>query len=102
MEMNMITRLSRSERADDYHAIIARLNPRWRVIVCAQGIQWVLQYRASAETYATSRWQGRSFCRTSEALRRCSREHAGAVDPAAAAILAALPERISERQQGAA
>jgi hypothetical protein len=82
------------ETSDDYGRVVARLNGRWRVIVCAQGIQWILQYRASAETYATSRWAGRSYCRTSEALRRCSREHAGSVNPEAAAILAALPERI--------
>jgi hypothetical protein len=52
-----------SESADNYHAVVARLNPRWRIIVCAQGVQWILQYRASAETYATSRWAGRSYCR---------------------------------------
>jgi hypothetical protein len=62
--MNMITRPSRSEGTDDYHAVVARLNPRWRVIVCAQGMQWILQYRASAETYSTSRWQSRSYART--------------------------------------
>lgn len=88
---------SRIESADNYDRVVTRLNARWRVIECAHGIQWILQRRVSAETYATSRWAGRSYCRTSEALRRCSREHAGQIDPAAAAILAALPERFEER-----
>jgi hypothetical protein len=98
--MNMIdTGLSaRAESSDDY-PVVAQLNPRWRVIVCAQGIQWILQRRASTETYATSRWTGRSFCRTREALLRCSREHAGPVAPAAACLLAALPDRL-ERIRG--
>ena len=84
---------SHIESADNYDRVVTRLNARWRVIECAHGIQWILQRRVSTETYATSRWVGRSYCRTSEALRRCSMEHAGQIDPAAATILAALPER---------
>jgi len=83
-----------SESADNYGRFVARLNLRWRVIECQHRIQWILQYRASAETYPTSSWKGRSFCRTREALVRCCREHAGVIDPSAAAVLAALPERI--------
>jgi hypothetical protein len=84
------------ESSDNYGRVVSRLNPRWRVIECRHGLQWILQYRASAETYPTSDWKGRSFCRTSEALRRCTREHAGSIDPAAAACLAALPEWIEK------
>jgi hypothetical protein len=83
-----------SESSEGYAGVIARLNPRWRIIECRHRIQWILQYRASAETYPTSNWKGRSFCRTREALLRCCREHAGVIDPTAAAVLAALPERI--------
>ena len=86
-------RYARSEEADDYHAVVARLNDRWRVIVCAAGIQWILQ-RRRGERRGTARWEGRCCCRTSGALNRLSRTHAGAVDPVAAAILASLPDRI--------
>jgi hypothetical protein len=87
-------RYSRSEEADDYHALVARLNDSWRVIVCAAGIQWILQRRCG-ERFGTARWEGRSYCRTGEALKRLSRRHAGAIDPTVAAILlASLPERI--------
>src|SRR5689334_581221 len=85
----------RSEEADDYRAVVARLNDSWRVIVCAGGIQWILQ-RHRGERRGTARWEGRCYCRTSQALNRLSRKHAGAVDPAAAAILAALPARIED------
>jgi hypothetical protein len=89
---------SKSEEADDYHAVVARLNESWRIIVCAAGIQWILQRRAG-ERHGKARWEARSFCRTSEALNRLSRRRAGVIDPAAAAILASLPERISTPPQ---
>lgn len=82
---------SRSEKFGNYQAVVANLNARWRVIECVHGTQWILQFRKSAETGCTSRWQSRSHCHTREALLRCSTSHAGSIDPAAAAILAALP-----------
>jgi hypothetical protein len=85
-----------SEEASDYHAIVAQLNDNWRVIVCAAGLQWVLQ-RRTGERHGRARWEGRSFCRASEALNLLSRTYARAIDPAAAAMLAALPERIDRR-----
>jgi hypothetical protein len=84
---------SKSEETDDYHAIVAHLNERWRVIVCAAHIQWILQ-RRTGERHGRARWEGRSYCRTSEALNRLSRRHAGAIDATAAAVLASLPEWI--------
>jgi len=84
---------SKSEEADDYHAVITHLNDRWRVVVCAAGVQWILQRRAG-ERHGTARWEGRSYCRTSHALNRLSRRQAGAIDPTAAAALAALPDWI--------
>ena len=85
-----------NKSADNYGRIVAQLNSRWRVIECRHLIQWILQYRASAETYATSRWVGRTYCRTRNGLLRCCREHAGAIDRTATEILAALPERIED------
>jgi hypothetical protein len=83
-----------SEESDDYHAVVALLNADWRVIVCRANIQWMLQHRAGVR-HGRARWEGRSYCRTSEALNRVSRKHAGAIDPTAGAILAGLPERIT-------
>ena len=87
---------SRSEEADNYHPVVAQLNDRWRVIVCSAGMQWVLQ-RRTGERHGKARWEGRSFCRTGEALNRLSHTHASAIDPIAAAVLASLPERITDR-----
>jgi hypothetical protein len=86
---------TRSEESDD-HPVVARLNAEWRIIVCAAGLQWILQRGYRAKNHGDMRWRSRGFCRTSEALIRVSRLHAGAVDQAASAILAALPERIEQ------
>ena len=54
--------VSRIETADDYFRVIARLNPRWRVIECRDGIQWILQRRGSPEKARRDDWRGRSYC----------------------------------------
>jgi hypothetical protein len=73
---------SRQESADLYPRVVAQLTPQWRVIECRDGEQWILQRRSN-------KWQGHSYCRTSEALRRVVREHVGDVD------LPDLPERLT-------
>ena len=86
---------SRSEESDDYDAIVARLNVGWRVIVCAAGIQWILQ-RHTGERHGRARWEGRSYCRTSEALRRCCREEGIEIAPGVLAVLFDLPVWLEE------
>ena len=78
------------EKDEGYHGVVARLNDRWRVIVCQDGIQWILQHREA------SRWRNRSFCQTSEALRGVALKHGGDLDPTGWGALLALPEHISE------
>ena len=84
---------SHRESDGTYHGVVAVLNDNWRVIVCRDGIQWILQ--KAEKTSNGAAWRGRSFCRTRLALIRVCGEHAGEIQPAAAAILAALPERLS-------
>lgn len=86
--------MSVAESDDLYPGLVVVLNSGWRVIECRHGIQWVLQHRNRAKTVARHVWRGRSYCRTKEALIRCCDEHAGRMDPAAGATIAALPTRI--------
>ena len=85
--------VNRNESSDSYGDVVAVLNPKWRVIRCRDGIQWILQSRDSA-TAANGVWRGRSYCRTKEALLRVCAKHAGEINPTAAAILVALPDWI--------
>ena len=50
---------ARQERSDDYPCI-ARLNDRWRVIRCADDVQWILQRRKGVL------WFGNSYHRTAK------------------------------------
>jgi hypothetical protein len=81
-----------SESSDDYPSL--KINTRWRLIECKDGVQFILQrLHAGAETAAGARWEGRSYCRTTEALICCCRAYCGPIDPAASAVLALLPAR---------
>jgi hypothetical protein len=86
-----------AEEADDYPGVTAVLNDNWRVIECRSGIQWILQ-RRGGERHGRARWEGRSFCRTSEALKRVSRAFAGDIRPSAWSILQALPDWFPDKR----
>ena len=86
--------MSRSECADGYIGLVAQLNANWRVITCRDQIQWILQRRGSPKMSRRDDWRGHSYCRTSKALIRSAREFTGPIEPAALAILLALPARI--------
>ena len=53
----------RGEEGDGYRHVIAVLNPGWRVIVCKNQIQWILQRRGEQ-----GRWRSRFFFRTRTGL----------------------------------
>jgi hypothetical protein len=86
--------VSTMESADTYSGLVAQLSADWRVVECRDRQQWILQRRGSPKKPHTNDWRGRSYCRTAEALRRCTRDYAGAIHPTAAAVLAALPDWI--------
>jgi hypothetical protein len=76
------------EESETYPRVIARLNGKWRVIVCRNGIQWILQTRSG------HRWQNRYFFRTREGLGYFAHKCAGEIRGDALVILLRLPERI--------
>jgi hypothetical protein len=86
-------RVNRHESSDSYSDVVAVPNPKWRVIRCRDGVQWILQCCDTLKP-DVGLWRGRSYCRTREALLRVCAAHAGQIDPTAAAVLAALPDWI--------
>lgn len=78
------------ESDDAYLGVVVRLNDRWRVIVCRNGIQWILQ-TAKKRRDGTA-WEGRSYCRTREGLNRCVSRLAGRISAGSEAVLAGLPD----------
>ena len=58
---------SRRERDDDYGDVIVHIAPRWRVISCRDGIQFILQQRSVAPPN-TGTWSGKSYSTTRSGL----------------------------------
>lgn len=77
-----------SEQAEDYPHVIAQLNPTWRVILCRDGIQWIVQHRTG------NRWRSSSYCRTREGLLRCIWGVLQSNSPDALSIINSLPDII--------
>lgn len=81
------------ETADDYPRLVTELCAGWRVVVCRDGIQWILQRREKGA--ATRPWRPT----TKKALIRLCGELELPVEPNAAELLDALPERTGEFPQ---
>jgi len=64
--------VSHRECDDDYQLIVARLNKDWRVIVCRDRLQWILQ-RRKGERRGGARFDARSNCRTRRPSSRLPR-----------------------------
>jgi hypothetical protein len=86
------------ERDDSYLAIIIDLTPRWRVIACKHGAQWVIQHR-TADPLHRGVWRGRSYVTTRESLIKACARVATFLDPPVMAILLALPDRIGGKHE---
>ena len=55
--------------SDNYPNVVARLGVDWRVIVCRDGIQWIVQRRVG-KRHGGARWEARSYCRSRDGLLR--------------------------------
>ena len=53
------------ESGDHYHSNLMKFDERWRLIVCAQNHQWILQRREGLHGGA---WRGIKYFRTKNAL----------------------------------
>ena len=81
---------SHREHDDDYANVVARLTARWRVIVCLDGLQWIL-LRRDGERAGRARWTGFSCWRTRDALLSLCRAYCAQIEPGSLALLLTLP-----------
>jgi hypothetical protein len=86
------------EESDSYPNVVARLGHDWRIIVCRDGIQWIVQ-RCAGTRHGRARWEARCYCRTREGLLRRCRGFLGELPDDIAADLARLPTHIEGRTQ---
>ena len=76
---------------------IVTLNERWRIT--DDPLQWILSYREGKIPDSDKSWRGHRYCRTKAALLRDIRENAGAVDPAAIAVIETWPDWHPDRKK---
>ena len=83
------------ERDDNYFAVVAMLALRWRVILCKNGIQYVLQ-RHFAETAHSGAWRANSFHVSRDSLIKACVTLGLLSDPKLKQLLAGLPATARE------
>ena len=86
--------LSNRERDDGFSQVIVQLAPRWRVIVCKDYMQWIIQKR-TAEPLHRGEWRGQSYVTSRNSLIRLCASLELLSDHLAKARLEALPEQFS-------
>jgi hypothetical protein len=84
---------SHRERDDNYAKVIAQLGPRWRIIACKDGLQWILQKR-SVPSPNTGTWSGKSYSTTRDALIAACSDRELLSEPSARQVLEALPSDV--------
>lgn len=85
--------LSHRERDDAYRNVVAQLAPRWRVIICKDGIQWILQRKEASHG---GPWRGVSYHTNRDGLLRACGSLNLLSDANSTEILGELPEHISQ------
>ena len=87
-------KLSNRERDDGFSQVVVQLAPRWRVIVCKDHLQWIIQKR-TAEPLHQGVWRSQSYVTSRNSLIRLCASLELLSDNVARATLVALPEQFS-------
>lgn len=85
------TNTSHRERDDEYTGTVIQFNARWRLIICKDNIQWIVQKRTSKDLNK-GMWLGKSYLTTREAVIAVCSSQGWLEDPARRAVLDALPQ----------
>ena len=83
---------SGQETSDNYEAVLSVLDHRHRVIICRDGIQWIIQRRKTGG--AARPWRALGYHTTRNALIRACATLCREIDPSVMSLLLALPDVI--------
>ena len=81
---------SNRERDDYYANVVLQFSPRWRIITCKHGMQWILQKRSVAPPN-TGTWAGKSYATTRGGLIAACSGRGLLSEPSARQVLEELP-----------
>lgn len=97
-DLNTIALGGHRESSNDYRGELFRLG-NWRVAVCKDRLQWLLQRHTRPGAPDGGRWEAQRFCTTRKALIR---EWKALTGDDGAVLLAVLPEHIKDAGEGTA
>ena len=85
--------LSHRERDANYVDIVVQLAPRYRVILCPQHLQLIIQEK---EASRSGHWRAKSYHTSRDSLLSASGRLGLLSDPNVEAVLRALPDHVSQ------
>jgi len=85
--------LSHRERDENYADIVVHLAPRYRVILCPQGLQWIVQ---ESEASHEAPWRAESYHTSRDSLLKACGKRGLLSDPNTEAVLHALPDNVRQ------
>ena len=90
---SMVIEATAIESSDLYAKVIIQSSDRWRVILCSQGLQWIIQKKESSHA---GPWRAEKYVTSRSALIKACGTLGLLSDPATEAVLYALPDYVSQ------
>ena len=84
---------SHRERDENYADIVVKLAPRYRIILCPQNLQWIVQQQ---ECSHEAPWRAQEYHTSRKSLLKACGKQGFLSDPSVEAVLHALPNHVSE------
>ena len=85
--------ISHRERDDAYIGKIVQFSPRWRLILCKDQMQWIIQRKESSRR---GDWRGKHYLTCKDSVLEASGRLGWLSDPKVAAVLHALPDHVNQ------
>ena len=84
---------SHRERDENYADIVVKLAPRYRIILCPQRLQWIVQQQ---ECSHEAPWRAQEYHTSRESLMKACGKLGFLSDPNVEAVLHGLPDHVSQ------
>jgi len=85
--------ISHREKDEAYIGTVVQFNPRWRLILCKDKMQWIIQKKESSRR---GDWRGLKYLTCKDSVLKASGSLGLLSDPATEAVLFTLPDHVSQ------
>ena len=92
-QASMVIEATAIESSDVYAKVIIQSSDRWRVILCSQGLQWIIQKKESSHA---GPWRAKKYVTSRSALIKACGTLGLLCDPATEAVLYTFPDHVSQ------